>query len=336
MSKAGTKTKSSSMPVVPGWAQTGLQNTFNQAQNTLGQSFVGNNPLVAGANEDITNSWDMARQAAQGQQGTLAQQQDIFGSLQNYGNATQDSVLQQRLSDIANLTNRNLNENIMPGIRTGAVQAGQAGSSRQGIAEGIAARGALEQTARSQTDLLANAEAQRLSALQAAGQMGGNLLQQQMAPATTIGAIGAQQRDIEQQKMQEGLMRQDAELQRLTGLGNIQTQVTNPFIGQSGMTNTPNQSWKTGDWAQAALGGGMAMFSDAALKMDVQDTGKHVAGVAVKSWKWKPEASHLGLVGHSSGVLAQDVAAKHPDCVLHNLKGSGYMGVDYSKLASKE
>lgn len=265
----GSKSKkqsqtSTSMPIVPSWAQQGLQNTFNQAGQTLGQSFVGNNPLVAGTNQDITASWDAGRQAAQAQQGTLAQQQNIFGNLQAYGNATQDSVLQQRLQDIANLTNRNLSENILPGLRTGAVQAGQAGSSRQGIAEGIAARGAAEQATRSQTDLLANAEAQRLSALQAAGQMGGNLLQQQTMPATTLGAIGAQQRDIQNQLNQEGLMRQNAELARLSGLAGIQTTAASPMIGQT-TTQTSKGGGGGGGLLQTALGlgslgYGMGMF----------------------------------------------------------------------------
>ena len=53
------------------------------------------------------------------------------------GNVT-NPYLDQQANNIQTRLNRNLNENIMPGINQGATGAGQYGSSRQGIAQGKA------------------------------------------------------------------------------------------------------------------------------------------------------------------------------------------------------
>lgn len=54
------------------------------------------------------------------------------------GNVSNPYLQQQADAMTANLT-RNLNENVMPGIRSEALASGQYGGSRQGIAEGLAA-----------------------------------------------------------------------------------------------------------------------------------------------------------------------------------------------------
>lgn len=231
LSQSGAKA-SKTTPTLPDWANKALQSNVGAAQNVLGTSLVGDKPLTAGFTDAQLQGQQMALQGAQGQQNLINQGRDIFGSLQNFGSAN-DPLLQQRLQQIADLTNRNLQENIMPGIRTGAVQAGLTGSSRQGIAEGIAARGALEQATRSQTDLLANAEQQRLTATQAALGYMPQLLQQELVPAQTYSQVGAEQQALEQKMLSEPLMRQAAELERLTGLSNITAQQVSPLVGSS-------------------------------------------------------------------------------------------------------
>jgi hypothetical protein len=206
-----------------------------------------------GSNSVIDQSQQAALNAAQGQQNTVAGQQSLYNQLSNFG-SSQDPVLQAQLAQAAQLGNRNLQENIMPGLRTNSVMAGQAGSSRQGIAEGIAARGTAESIGQQQTALLANANQNRLASLQAAGGLGGNLLQQQLAPSNTLNAVGMQQRDIQTQANQNQLLQQQAELQRLQGIGNLRNQAVAPFIGETGVTQTGNDSSPL----QGALGGAMA------------------------------------------------------------------------------
>ena len=243
-------------PTVPGWARGGLKTSFNDAgsNSILNRGLDPNTQLALGSNSIIDQSQQAALAAAQGQQNTVAGQQSLYNQLSNFG-SSQDPALQAQLAQVAQLGNRNLQENIMPGLRTNSVMAGQAGSSRQGIAEGIAARGTAESIGSQQTQLLANANQNRLASLQAAGGLGGNLLQQQMAPSNTMNAVGMQQRDIQTQANQNQLLQQQAELQRLQGIGNLRNQAVAPFIGLTGATKT---SGGGGSALQGAAGGAMA------------------------------------------------------------------------------
>lgn len=65
---------------------------------------------------------------------------DPTGSLARMLSGRPDNpYLDQQASAITNQLTRNLNENVMPGVRSEALASGQYGGSRQGIAEGLAA-----------------------------------------------------------------------------------------------------------------------------------------------------------------------------------------------------
>lgn len=66
---------------------------------------------------------------------------------------------------------QNLTERILPSIRGGAINAGQYGGSRQGIAEGIASRGASEAIGDRTAQLYSSAYGQGLNAMQGAAGM---------------------------------------------------------------------------------------------------------------------------------------------------------------------
>ena len=74
------------------------------------------------------------------------------------------------------MINRNLNENLLPQISSGAEQAQQLGGSRQGVAEGIALRGTQEANADLQQTMRFNdynmQRQQQMQALGLSGQMG--------------------------------------------------------------------------------------------------------------------------------------------------------------------
>ncbi len=64
--------------------------------------------------------------------------------------------IQQQANAIQAQGNQNLAQNVMPGIRSGALAAGQYGGSRQGIAEGVAAGNAQTGIAGAQANLYAS------------------------------------------------------------------------------------------------------------------------------------------------------------------------------------
>lgn len=130
------------------------------------------------------------------------------------------------------------------------------------------------------------------------------------------------------------------EMQSVTGQATSQlptssTQVAGTDV--AGITNTAYQNdLNSYNQSQSDLMGGLfglgqaaiGLFSDKRLKEDIEETGEEVAGVPVKSWRWKSD-------GRSDvGVIAQDVERKHPELVMHD-DPSGYRKVDYAGLMAR-
>lgn len=163
------------------------------------------------------------------------------------------------------------------------------------------------------------------------------------------------------QAVQEALLERSQPLNEIIGLASG-TQVQTPqamAAPQTGMAGTDvagitqqnyaNQmagynsqmgQWNSGIGGLFSLGGsalqaagsagGFAplfagMFSDERLKTDIKATGDEVAGVPVKSWKWR------GSGEPDVGVIAQDVEKKHPEMVDRS-HPSGYRRVNYGGL----
>jgi len=86
-----------------------------------------------------------------------------------------------------------------------------------------------------------------------------------------------------------------------------------------------------GQSAQNVLGLGMqaaSFFSDPSLKESIKPLGK-TNGWNIYSWTWNKAAEKLGLIGDSSGVMADEVKAIKPEAVTTN---NGYMMVNYSMI----
>lgn len=85
-----------------------------------------------------------------------------------------------------------------------------------------------------------------------------------------------------------------------------------------------------------AGGGGIAtggagagsIFSDPALKQNIQKTGQK-NGINTYRWTWNKKANELGLFGASSGVMADEVKRVMPDAVT---TARGYMKVNYDMI----
>jgi len=92
------------------------------------------------------------------------------------------------------------------------------------------------------------------------------------------------------------------------------------------------QAQQQGLGTAAGLGMSALMaFSDPRLKDNVKVIGSY-KGLDLGSWDWNKEAEELGLKGSDTGVMADQVADKYPNCVGEK---SGYMTVDHGKLANE-
>tara|TARA_R110000851_G_scaffold155159_1_gene297506 strand:+ start:2022 stop:3098 length:1077 start_codon:yes stop_codon:yes gene_type:complete len=116
---------------------TGSQNFYSDAMNGY------TNPYATKAYQDkfnVSNPYESQNY------------QDIISNSVN-----NNPVLQAQIESGQQGINRNLSENILPSIASGAVGTGNVGSMRRGVAEGVAARGAMEQGSDMATNMRANA-----------------------------------------------------------------------------------------------------------------------------------------------------------------------------------
>lgn len=127
-----------------------------------------------------------------------------------------------------------LTEQALPAIRQGAIAAGSGGSTRAGIAEGLATERATRAALDSTNALYSNAYGQGLSTMLQGLQLVPSLQQAQLAGPQALAGVGAQQRAVDQANINETVQRylfnQAAPFQALQEYGNI---VTRPFGGES-------------------------------------------------------------------------------------------------------
>ncbi len=102
-------------------------------------------------------------------------------------------------------------EVVLPGIRQGAITAGQFGGSRQGIAEGIAGRGLAQTSGDITAQLSSEAFQSGLDALTKALVFAPTTAQFQLLPAQIQEAVGAQRQQLAQQQLSEEAQRFIAE-----------------------------------------------------------------------------------------------------------------------------
>ena len=107
--------------------------------------------------------------------GSQFQQGIVNPSFQAFQNQIggDSQLLQQQISGLQGDVTENLQQNLLPSIGGGAAALGQRGSSRHGVAEGIALRDAGRQQSRIATDLTSDANRRQLSALSLAPSIGG-------------------------------------------------------------------------------------------------------------------------------------------------------------------
>ena len=140
---------------------------------------------------------------AQGNAGMYGQYgQAGANMLGQYANPGNNPYLQQQIGQLGTNIGQNLQRNILPGINQGFAGAQQRGSSRHGIAQGLALQGAQQQFQEGATGLYSNAYNQGQQAANQLAQYGQQGKYQQGALAqqnyNTLGQLGATNAQIGQ------------------------------------------------------------------------------------------------------------------------------------------
>ena len=175
--------KSSTNPTNPAqvWEpQTGyLTDLYGQGADLLGQQPPQNVNQMAGQTGALSYADSPALQ-------NLIQ--STQGGFQSAMNPQQNPMLQQAMQSAIRPITQNYQENVLGGITDQAVQAGQTGGSRQGVAEGIAGRGYLDTIG----DVATNMAYQDFTG-------GQDRMLNAMQQAPTIANLGMLPSDIQQQ-----------------------------------------------------------------------------------------------------------------------------------------
>lgn len=277
----------------------------------------------------------------------------------------QSDMVKQQKAQLSEDVNKGLSGQIRD-LNQQAVASGNMGSSRAGVAEGVATTGAAKAIAQGGAAIENAARDSAYS--QALGTLQGNQ-QTQLSSATSLGNIGVQSgylqgtagglynQALENQLKAAGITQDQAQnildnqYFNTTGannagwanLGNYLT--TGTSIGGLGASQTNVGGSGNSGWQNAlglgSLGVGMmgigqqaGWFSDASLKKNVKRKKKGEAGKdAEYSWEWNKSAkSSKGLEGKASGVLAQQIAKEKPEAVA---KGpGGALMVDYNQTTA--
>lgn len=365
------KSSSSSSPWGP--QQEYLKKGFEGAQDLYdkgpqsyfpGSTVAGVNPMLQsyfggmgrqtqtgiGAGQDIMG---YGQQGAQG----LGQAQSFYSdALNNYynpyasaeyadivsGSVNNNPLLDQQIASAQGDINRNMQENIMPSIASGSVGTGNTGSTRRGVAEGIAMRGAGEAGADAALGLRSNAYNQ---GLQQADQWAGsqfdsaNMMNQmgQQGVSNIAGGYGlgssayqdlmgagAYERGIQQEGIAGEIDRykfnQNAgwdNLQRYQQAvsGNYGGETT----GQVGQPSTFDKMLQMGTQL-----GGAYLLSDRRLKTNIRKVGE-VDGMNIYEWDWNEAGKRLAGSQITRGFMADEVRED-----MLGLSLSGFDMVNYS------
>ena len=280
---------------------------------------------------------------------TASQLGGIYGNLfaGDVGRATanplDDSIYQAQLGTIAQSA-RDMTERDKQVAQQQAIEAGQfgLGSTALGELQTMQQQKREELAQRQMSAALQEAEGRRIAAQARAPQLGQQMLQAQLTPASLQEAIGTQveQRQAASQADAARLAQQDQEARRAQLIT-----MSNLFGGLAGLgSSTINQGTSSGYTSQV-IGGGPSPFSqiasaaapfagfipsDIKLKTDIKFVTKLKNGINVYRWRWNKCGSELTNRVFGFGVIAQEVQKIKPASVV---KGEhGYLMVNYAGI----
>lgn len=160
-----------------GLGAAGMSNAAGAAQNAAqNYQYLGANGMSNAASNAV-GGLDIARQSAQG--------------LNAAANPANNPYFQSALSSAIRPVTQQFNEQVLPGIKGAAQDAGQFGGSRQGIAEGLASRSYMDTVGDISSNMGNAAYAQGLQAQAQAGQLGAQLGNTAAGLYSGLGSLGA-------------------------------------------------------------------------------------------------------------------------------------------------
>ncbi len=207
------------------------------------QTYAGMDPLQSEA-------LGMQESYARGLGGMIDPTMAAWQSTLNAPDVASNPYVQGMIGQQADVLNRNLQENLLPSIQSGAIGAGQLGSSRQGVAEGIAMRGTQEALANQMADTQMQAYlsglGQQRFGLGAAPQM----MSMGAQPAEMLMGVGDIRRAEEQRGIDEAMARhafeQDEPWQRLQRQAGMFQPLTLPYATRETRTKTSPSALQIG------------------------------------------------------------------------------------------
>jgi len=259
---SGGKTQTSTTDTSP-WAkqQPYLLQGFEEA-NQLYQKptkqYQG--AFTAGKTAADTGAEDYLTQYANVMSGQSDKNLDALNWATGAGNLDVGSnqYVQGQMAANTNRLYQDFNEQTMPALRSNFGKSGQIGSSRQGIAEGLAAQGVARASADSNANILGTAYNNALDTYSSVLAQAPQLMQAGTMPATLLSQVGQSQRGFEQDKIDEAISRNDFEQNEAWNrLANYMQMVS----GNWGGTTTSTMPKQGGNKLAGALGGALTGFA---------------------------------------------------------------------------
>lgn len=253
-------------------------------------------------------------------------------------------ALQAAIEAASRPTIQNFQEQIMPQITQSGVASGGFGGTRQGIAEGIASRGATQTigdiaatmaSQNYQAGLGAMTQGMGIASNNMAGQQNllGNMsgiLGQSLLPAQLLEAVGGQQQAMKQAQLSEAVQRfVNQQMIPFSVAQDVAAMAFGMPGGSTKSTSTGGQS--NGAGLQMAMGG-MSLLpmllgkSDRRVKNTIRKVNKLFDGLFVYAFKY------IGTVFDVLGLMADEVELLYPKAVL--IDNQGYKTVNYSAVPS--
>lgn len=233
-------------------AMGGASSLYKQGgpQYYPGQGYVQNNQL-----QDLAQG-GMLDYAMQQMPGQIWDTQKAQYEMLNAPDVANNQYVQGMMGANADLLNRNLQENLLPSVRGGALATGGVGGSRQGIAEGLAMRGTQDAISNTNANIMGDAYGRGLTSQFQGMTMAPQTMQMGLMPYQQMGAAGDYAYNQDQMALQDSMNRWNAEQGIPYDNASWYSGLLQGYGGMGG-TSTGTQPGSTSSPIAGALSGGM-------------------------------------------------------------------------------
>lgn len=203
------KTISSSEQYVPSAGeQANIDPAFQQMQSLF------NSPQAMFPYQTYAGASPYTQTAVSGMAGTAG---DLYGAQQPFmdswqrnldaSNVAENPYVQNMMTANQDMANKNLQQNILPGLQQGQIASGGFNSARQGVAEGVASANATRDLANTNANMMLNAYGQGLGAEQGAMGQSGNLATFMGKPWEALSQSGSTVEGFQNKAIQDAMNR---------------------------------------------------------------------------------------------------------------------------------